>query len=389
MKSPNFEELLNQAGIPITEDAIKAEFQKEVEAQGAIVSNDSKYSPFWRLVTSIVTKPVMWVMHSLLINTVLPSLFVRTAKDQWLELLGWGVNVERKPAVTLLGEMTFVKKAAGGVVVVPAGSVIQTTRINGNVYRLLVSESLTITDGVLEGVAKVQAEQSGAAYNLATGYFSILPVSVPGIERAYNGQDWIKTPGADQEADDAMRLRVKNQFTIAGNFHIDAVYRGMISEFAGVRADNIFFQHGAPRGPGSANAYVLMEIGETPPELITKINDYINQDGNHGHGDDMQAFAMPVINTDITLEVKAEDNVSTEDKAKLKTKVENFIRCAFRENLDYSPTKVRPLSTFSYSRLTQELHREFEQVYSLYFTQRDLVIAMEMPRISTLTVTVD
>ena len=117
----------------------------------------------------------------------------------------------------------------------------------------------------------------------------------------------------------------------------------MISEFAGVRADNIFFQHGAPRGPGSANAYVLMEIGETPPELITKINDYINQDGNHGHGDDMQAFAMPVIDTDITLEVRAEDNVSLEDKAKLKTKVENFIRCAFRENLDYSPTKARPV----------------------------------------------
>ena len=175
MKAPNFEGLLHQAGIPTTEETIKAEFQKEVEAQGAIVSNDSKYSPFWRLVTSIVTKPVMWIIHPLLINTVLPSLFVRTAKDQWLELLGWGVNVERKPAVTLLGEMNVVKKAAGGVVVVPAGTVIQTTSINGTVYRLLVSESLTIADGVLEGVAKVQAEQSGAAYNLATGYFSILP----------------------------------------------------------------------------------------------------------------------------------------------------------------------------------------------------------------------
>ena len=43
----DFEALIAAEGIPTTEEALAIELQKEVEAAGSKVSNDSRMSPFW------------------------------------------------------------------------------------------------------------------------------------------------------------------------------------------------------------------------------------------------------------------------------------------------------------------------------------------------------
>ncbi|MNG71888.1 Baseplate J-like protein [compost metagenome] len=154
----------------------------------------------------------------------------------------------------------------------------------------------------------------------------------------------ISVPGADQESDDDLRDRARNQYNLAGNYHTDAVYRSMIASVAGLSIGRIFFQHDAPRGPGTANAYLLLDSGIASQPFINAVNDYITNKGNHGHGDDMQCFAMPETQHDLTVTLYLENtaNFTADALATLKRNSETLIRCAFRQNAEYDVKKTWP-----------------------------------------------
>ncbi|MGQ8702885.1 baseplate J/gp47 family protein [Serratia marcescens] len=386
--SPNYLQILQDSGMPVTQDEINAEFQRDVDAQG-LITNTSSMSPFWRLVTGIITKPVLWLWNALA-NTVLANLFVATATGVFLDLHAWQVNITRKPATAAGGVIAFSKTDADTAVTVKAGTLIQTERINGNVYQLAVAADTVIPAGTAVADIAVSATEAGEAYNLAPGYYRILPVAVAGIASVRNNDNWLVTPGADQEGDDELRARIRNQFNVVGNYHIDAVYRAMIASVAGLSVDRIFFLHDAPRGPGTANAYLLLDTGVASQPFIDKVNDYINQQGNHGHGDDLQCFPMPETQhqLDVIVYVPANANLSDDDRAALKANVENLVRCAFRENDDYAVEKTWPNDRFSFSRLGEELHDTFTIIKSLHFSLDDITSSLDVPRLQRLTVEV-
>lgn len=112
MSDVDFKKALADAGIPTTEDGLRRAWEAEVVAQGSKLSNTSTWSPFWRVVTALVTKPVIWILD-FLIATVLPNFFVKTAVDAWLDMLAWGVNVERKGASKATGFLLFTRVAPG------------------------------------------------------------------------------------------------------------------------------------------------------------------------------------------------------------------------------------------------------------------------------------
>ncbi|MBS3046824.1 baseplate J/gp47 family protein [Enterobacter mori] len=382
----DFEQVLNDSGMPSTETEITAVFKKAVEAEG-FVTNTSRMSPFWRLISKIVTTPVMWLRDAL-INVVLRNMFVATATGSMLRLLAWAVNIEAKPASPAAGVVRFYKQNAGDEVVIPAGTVVQTERINGMVYSLTVTEATTLPEGVESGLAPVAATGSGSGYNLAPGYYRILPVAVAGIASAVNEEDWMVTPGANEETDDELRGRVRNQFNLVGSYHTDAIYRSMIAGVVGLSVDRIFFLHDAPRGPGTANAYLLLDSGEASQPFIDAVNDYVNSQGHHGHGDDMQCFAMPETSHTlaVTVYVESIENIEPEALSALKSNITNLIRCAFRENADYDVKKTWPYARFSFSNLGREIHKAFPIVDSLSFSLTDIVSELSVPRLAGLTV---
>ncbi|WP_313375504.1 baseplate J/gp47 family protein, partial [Pantoea sp. CTOTU50773] len=331
-----------------------------------------------------------WLVD-VLVNTVLANMFVATAGGQMLRLLAWAVNVTAKPASAAEGVLRFYKESSGADVTIPAGTQIQTERINGVIYTLSVTADFTIEAGTASGLVPVKAEQAGAAYNLAPGYYRILPVAVSGISHAVSEEDWLTAPGADEESDDELRERCRNQFNLVGNYHTDAVYRSMIAGVVGLSIDRIFFEHDAPRGPGTANAYLLLDSGVASAPFIAAVNDYVNTQGHHGHGDDMQCFGMPetLHNLSVTLFVKDPDNISAENLAALRGGVENLIRCAFRENTDYDVRKTWPYGRYSFSNLGREIHRTFPEVDSVNFTLGDIVSDLNVPRLKSLTVSIE
>ncbi|WP_429134274.1 baseplate J/gp47 family protein [Aeromonas hydrophila] len=385
----DFIALLGESGVPTTEEAMEAELKQEVVAAGSLITNDSSVSPFWRLVRAVVIAPALWLIRTLLAGHVLPNAFAATATDAYLDLKAWDVDLARKAAQQTRGLVNFVKANPSEAVTIPADIWVSTERINATRYRLRPLQAVVSPAG--EAVAKVvcEAEFAGTAWNLAPGYYNLLSEPVAGILSARNDdKDWITTQGADAESNDALGLRIQNQFSAVGRYHIDAIYRSMLASVAGIRADHIFFEHDAPRGPGTANAYILLEVGTTPASLIDQLNDYVGRQGNHGHGDDLFVMAMPETEHTITLDVWPVANLTDEQKTTLTAGVENLTKAAFRQSADYpTVTRTWPRSRFSLSQLARELHHQFPQIQSLHFAEEDIVSLLAVPRLTGLEVT--
>ncbi len=382
----DYREMLREAGVPTTEPEMEKIWKDLNEEQGSLIQNDSKWSPFWRLITAIVTLPCKWLVD-LLADTALPNTFLKTATGIWLDVFAWGVDLKRKEATAARGTIQFTRVNSVGSLTIPAGTVIETPAISGYVYRLLTTEEVTAADGELVFNVPVQAEKTGAAYNLGPGYYSILPRPVPGVAAVKNEVEWLEVPGADEEQDEPFKLRCRNQFSAVGQFHHDAAYTSDITQFAGIRTDYVYFEHGAPRGPGSANAYIMIESGSPSQDFVDAINDYIRDKGNHGHGDDMLCFPMPLAGLALGVTVYPVANLSEDRKAALKQGVEDFIRCAFRENSNYAPTQIFPFSRFSLSRLDRELHDYFSDLLSIEFNRTgDILTDMDLPQLTELIV---
>ncbi|WP_460645882.1 baseplate J/gp47 family protein [Leclercia adecarboxylata] len=382
----DFNEVVKKSGMPTTAEELRTQFNA-IAAEEGLITNTSRMSPFWRLITAIVTTPVLW-LKDVLVSTVLANMFVATASGQLLRLLAWAVNVTPKPAVAAQGVIRFYKTDARAVVTVKAGTLIQTERINGVVYELATTTDFTITADTASALIPVTASATGGAWNLAPGYYRILPVAVAGISRVVNEDDWLTTPGADEESDDELRERCRNQFNLVGNYHTDAVYRSMIASVAGLSIDRIYFEHDAPRGPGTANAYLLLDTGVISQPFIDAVNDHITGQGHHGHGDDMQCFPMPETLHQLTVTVYVENlaNLAVDEYTALQSGVENLIRSAFRENSDFDVKRTWPYDRFSFSNLGRELHKAYAVIDSLAFSLTDIVSDLNVPRLSDLTV---
>jgi hypothetical protein len=384
----DFAAIVEAAGIPTTEAGWKALFKQDVVAEGSIIANDSAYSPFWRLISAIVAKPATWIVNNVLIAVILPNLFLLTATDDsFIEAKAWEHDLTRKEQTKAQGKVRFNRAAASGPgLLIPANTVIQTDAINGTVYRVVSVADVILPQNSLSVLVPVIAENAGAAYNLGAGYFHILPVAVTGIGSVANEADWLDVLGADSESNDDLKQRTRNAFTAAAPWHIDAVYRSIITRRAGLNTDNVYFEHDAPRGPGTANAYILLDTGEPSSELLADLQNYIMEQGYHGHGDDMLIMAMPAVNVAIGVTIYPHTYLLEAEVTTLLSDVENFIRCAFRENTNYSATKTEPFGRFSFSRLGQELHDQFAGIESLNWHQMDITSANSVPRLTTLTI---
>ena len=383
----DFKQALADAGIPTTEAALKAAWEAEVVAQGSKLANTSAYSPFWRVITALVTKPVLWIL-TFVTGTVLPNFFLKTATSTWLDMLAWAVNVERKAPTKAIGSLLFSRATTVGSFEIPIGTRVQSASINGNVYELVTTAVGSFIEGVSQVSIPVIAIDAGSGFNLAPGYYAVLPVPVPGVVQVVNLDGWLATPGSDAELDDDLRLRARNQFSAVNQWHTDAVYRALIAAFPGVSANGVYFEHGAPRGPGSANAYVLFEADAPADTYLQQINARIMDEGNHGHGDSMLVLVMPETQHDVSLQVWPVANLTEAQRATLKADIALFIRAAFRESTgsDYAPTLTWPQSRFSFSRLVEELHEQFPRIESMRFGNDDIISQLAIPRLQTLEV---
>lgn len=384
---PDYSELVKQSGIPTDSASWKKVLKDEMDKAGSVINNDSRFSPFWRLIEQAVIIATVWLTENLLIKFVLPNTFLATAFGESLKLKAWEVDVEPKSKTKARGKIVFQRAALKGpALIISKGTWIQTEPINGNIYRVKVLEDTTMLENETTVTALVEAEYEGAAYNLGGGYYHVIPVAISGISAATNEDDWLTSAGADDEDEDELRLRIRNQWSAVAKWHIDAAYRSLLMTKAGIQDDNVYFEHNAPRGAGTANALVLLDTGNPSQELIDELNHEITVSGLHGHGDDLLVKAMPETDYDISVIVWPQSALIDAERDQLKADIENIVRAAFRENSDYNVTRTNPQGRFSFSRLEGELHALLVGIESLKFEQDDIISALSIPRLSSLTI---
>ncbi|WP_028115879.1 baseplate J/gp47 family protein [Ferrimonas senticii] len=382
----NFAQVMADEGLPMTEDQVTAELEQAVSAAGSAIANDRAMSPFWRLVKAVVVTPVLWLTNKLIAGHVLPAMFLSTARGVYLELKGKGVDIERHPATKARGYLHFTVADPTAELTIAAGTIVETQPIDGHSYALQVVADTVITVGG-DGKVLCEATQAGQSHNLPAGYFNRLPVAIDGIASVTNQPNWLLAPGQDQEQDEALAQRIQNRFATAGQFHIDAVYRDIIATAGGVRLDHMAFEHDAPRGPGTANCYIWMPVGAVPASLLTTINGHIDA-GFHGHGDDLEVFAIPSQPHVIVAEYWPAADATADERGSLQLAIEQRIRAAFRELDGFADiSRVQPLATFSISRLIAQCHQQLPALGGLTISYADITSGIVMPTLASLTIT--
>ncbi|TMO97543.1 baseplate J/gp47 family protein [Pseudoalteromonas ruthenica] len=371
-----FLNVMRDAGLPTTLEDFQNEWEKHVENSDFAINNESPFSPFFRLQQAIMAQPAKQMVDTLA-GVVMPNSFVMLATGPWLDKKGEERKLPRLAAVKATGNITFTRIDSTAALSIPAGSIIESYPINGRVYRVITKFNTEFAPGETEQTAVVEAENTGKAYNLSAGYYVKLLPAVEGVT-VTNKSDWLTTPGQDTESDENYQIRQQNIFGTLGDYHVDSVYRSMLNTFPGISAQNIAFDKTAPRGPGSVDIYVYLDVGQISQSVIDEMNNFIAA-GNHGHGDDVLIFAMPTQAFDFTVTIYQHPNT-----ADIKAEAEAFIRAAFRQNDAYKNTRVKPNELFSFSVLRQELHNEFSALKHIDFTIETLFTEMKLPTIGNL-----
>jgi hypothetical protein len=384
MADVDFKQILDDAGLPTTEAQLQAQWEAELVAQGNPISNSSQWSPFRKLIDAMVVTPALQIIESI-INTTLPNQFLVTSSGEMLELKGQELNVTKEPAKVAKGLLTLFRDDASVSLSIDAGKIVQTPLINGVRYQLVITQDAVFLPGISTVLVTAEAVQAGAIYNLPDNYYNTFAEPIDGVS-VTNAENWLTTPGQNEETEEDFKQRCINQFNLVGEYHTDAVYRGMIVDKFDIRTEDVYFEHDAPRGPGTANGFILLPVGTASTQQLAAINQYITDQGNHGHGDDLIIYAMPETNHDISVDIWSKATLTAAEETVLLANVENFVRAAFRENLLYTPTTTHPLSVFSFSRLSQELHDTFSDIERLVFTNSDITNGLNIARINTLTV---
>ena len=391
----DFENLLKDEGVPVSESEIKQVFKQAVTDSGSKISNDSNYSPFWRLISAIATQPVKYLVDALVQN-VMPQFFLKTVGEGFIELWGNNYGVERKRSQRLQGRVIFSREDSEGEVAIPKGTLISSVPLNDKVYQLATLEEAKLSDEQGSISVKVQALEEGGAYNLETGYFQVADIT--GLE-VINPENWIDVLGADDEDIEDYRLRIRNAFNSLSHFHTDGVYRHLIAQFVGVSSNMIWFEHGVTRGgpsviPGAANAYVLFELDAPSESYIKTLNRMISEEGYHGHGDDLLVMKMPELLVDLEVAVYFPVEFTSQEKSSTLEGIEQAIEAAFRSNSAYIMTQAQPNSRFSLTRLASEVYQHFPAIESVTFryktedgySQKDIVTELAVPHLNSISV---
>ncbi|TMS95879.1 hypothetical protein CWB68_16735, partial [Pseudoalteromonas sp. S979] len=161
----NFKTMMQNAGLPMDEQSAAEQWQTQLKEQNIQVANNSPFSPFWRTVEALITKPLVqllnWVAQQLM-----PNLFIMTAsRDALIEKHGPARNVFIQVGVAAQGILTFTRQNTTGESSITAGAQIATDVLGEQVYKLTLMQDVNFAAGQSTAYALAQAQQEGAAYN--------------------------------------------------------------------------------------------------------------------------------------------------------------------------------------------------------------------------------
>lgn len=124
-----------------------------------------------------------------------------------------------------------------------------------------------------DGTVRLQAETEGIEVNILSAGTEVIPVDdIEGLEAAYLGEIYI--PGADEEADDAFRTRLREKIAGPAENGNRQHYKTWCESVDGVGRARII-----PRFAGENTVRAVLYSSEglpCPPEVVRAVQDYID-----------------------------------------------------------------------------------------------------------------
>ncbi|MDD4255728.1 MAG: baseplate J/gp47 family protein [Methanofollis sp.] len=141
-----------------------------------------------------------------LLESVYYSGYLDTAQGASLDAVVAILGMERNPATTAGGTVTFARSSAApaGGLLIPAGTQVATADSS---VTFSTSAAVTLVEGGTSIGAAVQADEPGAGGNVAIATITAILTPVAGIETVTNAA--AMAGGADTESDAALRARTR------------------------------------------------------------------------------------------------------------------------------------------------------------------------------------
>lgn len=197
--------------------------------------------------------------------------YLSTASGPWLDLLAEEFyNLKRKPAAFACGVVRLSAAPGFGPYEIGPGDLWVGTA-DGKRYSAITGGTLP-QGGSLE--LMVRAESPGAAYNVPDEAITVLHTPLPGVS-VVNPAGWLVEAGADEETDEALRLRCRLRWASLGTGATADAYRfWALSAHPSITKVRVLDQH--PRGQGTVDVVIWGE-GGLGEEAVNAANAYIQE----------------------------------------------------------------------------------------------------------------
>ncbi len=261
------EELLDKI-IPLPDEEEEMEkLREELEEEGFAVSNFSKGGIFYHLARLLV---MLYIELKEFARELLNSCFIQHASGDWLDIKAADFSKQRKAATPVRGYVTVYRSEYSNALQITKGHCFKTKAdVAGIELKYYVLENTVISAGEESGKVLVEAEETGAYYNISPGRITETMIHLEGVDHVANEEGWIYEEGADEEEDEAFRARILSSWSELSSITIEEKLKNAVMGVNGALNVKIDTQH--PRGQGTVDVIITGTAGEASEKLIKHV----------------------------------------------------------------------------------------------------------------------
>lgn len=291
------ERILDQI-IPVPDlEEKKEEILDELSEAGFVINNGRTGGIFLTIIMIILK---CHIELKVLARTILSSMFIDTAEDEWMELKAADFSKARKLESKTKGVVTLSRTEDGQPIRIAKGTVFKTSMDNNGEELKYISTELTIMpSGTLTITVPVIAEAAGTKYNVAQNQITRCLINLEGIDDITNTQGWITKEGTNIEEIDNLRNRTKSSWAELATLPIAEKYKNICEAVEGVFFAEVDDQH--PRGQGTVDVYITSSAGAASESLIADVETAVET--IRGPYDNVAVMSTATVVQDVAVEI--------------------------------------------------------------------------------------
>ena len=323
------EEILNKVCPVPDEEEEMNKIRQELSDDGFKINNFNKGGIFYIIIRIFVT---IYIELKELARSIINNLFILHADEDWLEVKAGDFGKDRVEAVKTRGYVTLYRDEYANALQVTKGHMFKTPPdVNGNELKYYAVETTVIGAGERTGRVLVEAEESGAQYNVSSGRITTTMIHLEGVKSVSNEDGWLEKEGADIEEVEHFRERILESWSEIAELPIDDKIKNIAKKVGGVLDVQLDSQH--PRGQGTLDIIITGTNGESTQKLLDDVKEATKH--LQGNYDDFLYKSSIVSKKKVVLTLYIAKDVSTEGiKEQAEAVIENVWKLQNRTELN-------------------------------------------------------